>query len=272
MVQLVSTSEAIRLMRGLHLFHHGMSSCSQRVRIVLEEKQATWTSHIIDLTKDQNTTPEYLVVNPKGLVPALVHDGVVHIESMDIIAYLNRVLPGPDLAGSDPALQDWIARCDAVQASIKTASFEFLFKPRQRKSEQQLAGYERLARSNPGLLAFHRAFSTAGGLPRVKISDAVGELVSAIRHLDAHLAGRQWIVGDRFGMADIVWMVNAHRLALMGLPANAFPYYDAWSRRVANRDSYRRGLVRWEPAALRLFWRLYTPYRRATGSDFRSYQ
>ncbi|AXQ27724.1 glutathione S-transferase family protein [Solimonas sp. K1W22B-7] len=271
MVQLISSDAAVAGMRGLHLFHHGMSSCSQRVRIVLEEKQAGWHSHIVDLAKDENVTPEYLAINPKGLVPALVHDGIVHIESMDIIAYLNRELPGPDLGSGDPGLQEWISRCDSIQPAIKTASFEFLFKPKQKKSERQLAHYERLAASNPGLLAFHRAFSTAEGLHRSKISGAVEELVTAVSTLDAHLNGREWMVGDRFGMADVVWMVNAHRLALMGFPVESFASYADWSRRVAQRDSYRQGLVRWEPAVLRYFWRLYTRYRHSSGSGFRSY-
>ena len=84
-----ATNNSVTELKGLHLYHADMSNCSMRVRMVLKEKNLPWTSHHLDLRKKEAVTPEYFGIHPKGLVPALVHDGVVHIESNDIIEYLD---------------------------------------------------------------------------------------------------------------------------------------------------------------------------------------
>ena len=82
-------NKEVTALEGIHLYHGGMSNCSMRVRLTLEEKGLPWTSHHLDLRKAENITPEYFGIHPKGLVPALVHDGFVHIESTDIINYID---------------------------------------------------------------------------------------------------------------------------------------------------------------------------------------
>ncbi|RZJ39514.1 MAG: glutathione S-transferase family protein, partial [Brevundimonas sp.] len=57
-------------MSGLHLFHSGPSSCSQRVRLALAEKELAWVSHLVDLGVGEQLRPGYLAINPYGLVPA----------------------------------------------------------------------------------------------------------------------------------------------------------------------------------------------------------
>ena len=74
------TNKSVAKLEGLHLFHADMSNCSMRVRMALTEKDLPWTSHHLDLRKKEAVTPEYFGIHPKGLVPTLVHDGVVHIE------------------------------------------------------------------------------------------------------------------------------------------------------------------------------------------------
>jgi glutathione S-transferase len=80
-----TVSEHAKRLRGVHLFHAGMSNCSQRIRIVLEEKGMAWESHLVDLDKHEHLTEQYQQINPNGVVPTLVHDGQVIIESNDII-------------------------------------------------------------------------------------------------------------------------------------------------------------------------------------------
>ena len=84
----VTTSE-VKAWKGLHLLHFSGSSCSQKVRILLGEKQLAYTSHHIDIARNAHVTPWFLGINPRGVVPVLVHDGVVHVESNDILEYLD---------------------------------------------------------------------------------------------------------------------------------------------------------------------------------------
>ncbi len=65
----------------LVLYHHNISVCAQKVRIALAEKQLHHESRHINLMKAEQVTPEYLKINPKGVVPAIVHDGNPVIES-----------------------------------------------------------------------------------------------------------------------------------------------------------------------------------------------
>ena len=66
---------SLKDLQGLHLWHAPLSSCSQRVRIVLSETGQAYESHLIDLERDEHASAAYQAVHPKGLVPALVHDG-----------------------------------------------------------------------------------------------------------------------------------------------------------------------------------------------------
>ena len=117
----------IAALEGLHLWHAAMSNCSQRVRLVLEEKSLRWTSHSVNLFTFEHASADYQSIHPKGLVPALVHDGRTIIDSNDIIRYLDRVFPEPSLSASGPPGE-----------SGGTATFMFL-----------LAGVPRLSASLP---------------------------------------------------------------------------------------------------------------------------
>ena len=63
-------------MTRLELYGAPQSTCSQRVRFVLNAKGLAFEEHRLDLFAGDQLEPEYLKLNPNGLVPTLVHDGV----------------------------------------------------------------------------------------------------------------------------------------------------------------------------------------------------
>ena len=77
---------------GLHVFHFLFSSCSQKLRIFLALKGVDWESHEIDLMTNENLSDYYLGINPHGLLPSIVHDGDVHIESNDTLPTLRAFI------------------------------------------------------------------------------------------------------------------------------------------------------------------------------------
>jgi glutathione S-transferase len=97
-----SSAEA-RNLKGLHLYHFSMSNCSQKARLCLEEKGLQSTSHPVDLVHNEQLTPEFIAINPKALVPVLVHDGVVITESSVIIDHVDRHFPDPPLRPIHPS-------------------------------------------------------------------------------------------------------------------------------------------------------------------------
>ena len=115
MVVIVPENQAVGSMKGLHLYHGAISNCSMRVRMTLIEKGLDWESHHIDLLKKENISDEYFSINPNGLVPTLIDDGVVHIESNDIIDYLDETYPEPSLRSENNAeMMEWLHLAAAI--------------------------------------------------------------------------------------------------------------------------------------------------------------
>ena len=85
----------------LELYHGYTSVCAQKVRLVLAEKGLEWNSHVMLLNGD-HLEPDYLKLNPNGVVPTLVHDGNVIVESTVIMHYLDDLFPTPPLMPRDP--------------------------------------------------------------------------------------------------------------------------------------------------------------------------
>ena len=134
MVQLVDGDIKTREVldwKGVHVLHFMGSSCSQKLRIFLNLKGIKWESHLVDLFHNENFQPWFLGINPRGLVPVLVHDGAVHIESNDIIQYLEQKFPTPKLipAGHENEIAALLRHEDDLHLDLRTLSFRFVFNP-----------------------------------------------------------------------------------------------------------------------------------------------
>jgi glutathione S-transferase len=86
----------------LELYHSINSVCAQKVRVALAEKGLEYKSHLMTLRGDQ-FDPQYMKLNPNGVVPTLVHDGRPVIESAVILYYIDEVFAKPPLMPADPA-------------------------------------------------------------------------------------------------------------------------------------------------------------------------
>src|SRR4026207_2035940 len=91
----VSSPTANRQEHPMPALHHAWrSSASRRVRLCLEEKGLAYESRPVDLAKMEHHTPEYLRINPNGVIPALVHDGRPLYESGTICEYIDEAFEG----------------------------------------------------------------------------------------------------------------------------------------------------------------------------------
>jgi glutathione S-transferase len=82
--------------------YYSPGSCALASHITLEEAGAAYTAERLDFKNNQQTSPEYLAVNPKGRVPALVTDRGILTETPAILAFIAQSYPQAKLAPLDP--------------------------------------------------------------------------------------------------------------------------------------------------------------------------
>ena len=243
------TNKTVTELKGLHLFHADISNCSMRVRMTLKEKDLPWTSHHLDLRKKEQVTPEYFGIHPKGLVPTLVHDGVVHIESNEIIEYLDETFADPPLQpqaeGERETMREWLRTATEVHLpAVKTLIYTRKIGKVLHKNEEEDAKYRSLQR-DPELLDFHSLASTGIGLPKENVARAEKTLLGLFDSVEEELSQHQWLVGDEFSLADISWVPLHFTLIGVGFPFELYPRVSAWADAIRERPSFQEGILRW---------------------------
>ncbi|MEE8077993.1 MAG: glutathione S-transferase family protein [Pseudomonadales bacterium] len=236
-------------LRGLHLYHAGWSNCSMRVRMTLEEKALPWTSHHLNIRSGEHITPDYFGINPNGLVPTLVHDGDVWIESDDIISYLDDAFPEPRLTPASDTqlvkLSEWMSLASAIHViAVKTYIYSSGSNINRRKTAAELERYRKL-QTNEELLAFHTRSSSEGGFTDKDRRNAEQLLHDAFSQLDTYLGEHRWLVGDDFTLADITWVPLHYTLERVGFSFDLHTNVKFWARAIAERPSFQKAVVGW---------------------------
>ncbi len=116
----------------LELYHNDMSVCAQKVRLALAEKGLEYQAHHLNLRAGDQKKPDYLALNPNGVVPTLVDDGTVFIESTVINEYIDDAFPEPPLMPGDPTgrarVRQWTKQIDGgIFAATGTVSMSIAF-------------------------------------------------------------------------------------------------------------------------------------------------
>ena len=255
MVQLVDSDIETREVldwKGVHVLHFMGSSCSQKLRVFLNLKKIPWQSHPIDLPGNENFRPWFLGVNPRGLVPVLVHDGAVHIESNDIIQYLEKTFPTPKLipAGHENEVAALLKHEDDLHLDLRTLSFRFVFAPpgppkpaealasyatngtgtvqgaRDREKEIQIEFWQRAARE---------------GFTDERARASAQKFRAEFDALDKVLAKQSYLMGGTLSVLYIAWLIYAHRLSLAGYPFERLhPNVAAWRDRLGAMPDFAK--------------------------------
>jgi glutathione S-transferase len=267
MVQLVDGDIKTREVlgwKGVHVLHFMGSSCSQKLRIFLNLKGIAWQSHPIDLPSHENFQPWYLGVNPRGLVPVLVHDGAVHIESNDIIQYLERTFPQPRFipAGHEKEVAALLKHEDDLHLDLRTLSFRFVFAPPgPPKSAEALASYAANGTSTvQGLPDREKQIqiefwqrAAQEGFTDVRARASALKFRAEFDALDRTLAKQTYLMGSELSVLDIAWLIYEHRLSLAGYPfARLHPHVHAWAERLRAMPEFAKeiGQLRHTPQQL----------------------
>ena len=118
------------------LYNAPQSTCSQRVRFVLNAKGLAFREVKLDLLAGDQLKPEYLALNPNGVVPTLDHDGEIIIDSSVIIEYLDEIAPEPaHFTPREPARRAAMRALmrfidEMPSAAVRVPTFNLAFLPR----------------------------------------------------------------------------------------------------------------------------------------------
>jgi glutathione S-transferase len=255
MVQLVDSDIKTREVldwKGVHVLHFKGSSCSQKLRVFLNLKGIPWESHPIDVPGNENFQPWFLGINPRGLVPVLVHDGAVHIESNDIITCLEKTFPEPKLipAGHENEVAALLKHEDDLHLDLRTLSFRFVFAPPgPPKSADALKSYAANGsgtvqgaadRDKQIQIEFWQRAAKEGFTDERARASAL-KFRAAFDVLDKQLAQRPYIMGEALSVVDIAWLIYAHRLSLAFYPfARLHPHVFAWQQKLSAMPEFAK--------------------------------
>ena len=206
-------------MSELILYDFGNSVCCQKVRITLRAKALEWRAIRVDLFTAAQYDPEYLKLNPKGVVPTLVHDGKPVIESTLICEYIDAAFPHPPkLIPADPWLQSrmrlWSKMVDeGLFEGVTEISFSAMFRERMKTMPEETR--QKRFRNVGDPRRTDRFKSTYEyGVQSPFVVHAIAAYERGFKMLEIMLAehGGPWILGGNPSLADINLMPFAARL------------------------------------------------------------
>jgi len=196
-------------------------SCARVATIALEEIGTPFETELIYLGTKQQKTPEYLAINPKGKVPALLIDGDPLTENVAILSWLNRTFPDADL------LPDTSDDLGMVKQIADIAFFSGTVHPLVtrvampvRFVDDEAMGYE---------------------VVRPVGLDAIKPVLTRI---DERLGDNKWWYGDTWSILDAYAFWIWGRLAVVDFPDGAFPNLNKHSAEMLKRPAVIRAMDR----------------------------
>jgi glutathione S-transferase len=212
----------------LELYHGTTSVCAQKARLTLAEKELEWKSHLMALNGDQ-LDPAYLKLNPNGVVPTLVHDGNVIVESTVIMHYLDDTFPTPPLMPRYPLdrtrahmfkkLMDEYIHPACIVFTFATANRARLASLSKEQRDAQLAKAPLQRQSECKRAAVEEGLNSPMG------KEATKSFEKLLKWIQESTENGPWLAGPDFSLADIAaipYMVrlgDAEALAHVGQQA-----------------------------------------------------
>lgn len=193
-------------------------ACSMASHIGLEETGAPYEEKPVIIGKGEQKTEAYLKINPRGKVPALSVDGRIITENTAILTYLARRFPEKNLIPSDPVGE---AHCIGAMAWFSNTlhpAYRHYFRP--------------------------EAF-VEGAAAQASLKESGRKAYwNACAEIDALLAGKTWMMGTQYTVADPYGLVFYSWGVRGNLPMQELAHYTAWKSRMLERPAVRKILER----------------------------
>ena len=257
--------------KGLHLFHFKFSACSMKTRIFLGLKEIDFVSHHIDLQKKENFSEYFQGITPRSLVPVLVDDGEVHIESNDILEYLDEKFPSSKLIPIEKSLEikQMMIEENDLHIDIRNITFKFLIPKFLNKVtiQEKISSKATLNGETDQEDDKNRNFWKAYKRHGIKDDAATKSLLNLKIHLediDEKLNHHTYILGNELTLPDVAWFIYVSRLKSAKYPIHILhPNVNDWYESLLKRDVFAREIQ--VPRIVRLMSYIFYVFQKYRG-------
>lgn len=230
----------------MKLFHGWLSSASRRVRLCFAEKGLAYEGVPIDMSKQEQHSPEYLALNPNGVVPALlIGPGRSLYESSTICEYLDDMHPEPPLRPADPyeraVMRNFVRYTDEkCLPSLLILNWSLALQPgasqwTDAQLKEKLDRIPTAERREAWVRIARRPYTEE------EKEAARQKLRELVDRMEAMLAGSPWLVGGRYSLADIAaapFIARVDEIEPEALGAQAHPRVNDWWTRMRQRPAF----------------------------------
>ena len=243
-------------MATLKLYHAPISTCSQKVRLALAEKELEFESVTLDLVAGDQHQPEYRALNPKAVIPTLVDGDLVLIESTLINEYLDEAYPKPRLrpksASERHSMRRWTYLVDEqLHPACRVVTSAIAVRPAQQRLPRERVLANIAKTPDP----FQREMRTSvfeQGVDSPYFERALRSYAGVLDELDRALTGRETLVGDDVSLADLALVPYVLRLDHLGYghlwQNGRRPHLTRWYESLHSRSAYDAAVRAWEVA------------------------
>ena len=235
----------------LILYNAAHSTCSQKVRICLAEKNLPFEDRRLDIGKaKEHLKPDYLKINPNGVVPTLVDDGKAVVDSSVICEYLEEKYPAVALAPSDVVerarMRAWMRFIEEVPtAAVRVPSFNMGFLPRYEGMDRAtFEGVESDIR--PIRKQFYRRMGP-NDFKQEDVRASLEQMGNTCSRMNAALEQGPWLLGEQYTLADIIVAPLIDRMADLGMSdiwEGRYPRVSDWYARMQARPAFQQTFYR----------------------------
>jgi glutathione S-transferase len=229
---------------AFRLYNAPQSTCSQRVRFVLNAKNLPFEEVRLNLLEGDQLKPEYLRLNPNGVVPTLDHDGAIVIDSNVITEYIDEVAPDRSFTPEDAvararmrALMHFIDEMPA--AAVRVPTFNLAFLPSFQKMGSQ--AFSEMAESKPLRREFMLTMGQTG-FPKHEMDAALARMRRTYERMDAEIekSGGPWLLGKSITLADVAVMPSLVRIHDLGLAGWLdLPRVETWFKNIRAEPAFK---------------------------------
>lgn len=234
----------------IRLYHAQMTPCVQKVRLVLDEKKVPWEGVLFDLKTKENLNPEFLSINPNGLVPVIIDDDAVITESTVISQYIDeKFSTGPKLTPDDiierSLMRIWLKKVDEL---IHPNAGPVIFSSfvRSRMLERPQAELEEMFQKVPDPKRREkqrRMLKLGADAPDVKQSLKI--FATQIAFAEKCLENSPWLAGKTLSLADFALTPYAYVLEYLEINClfENHPKFADWYKRMRSRSSFQSAIL-----------------------------